>query len=59
MLPGNRTPLDNGWLVRWNDGRAGDFRIVERVSAGTYLVIVNEKDGDPYTFTARFAPDPS
>ena len=59
VLPGNRTPLDNRWLVRWNDGRTGDFRIVERVSAGTYLVIVNEKDGDPYTFTSRFAPDPS
>ena len=56
LLPGNRTPLDNGWLLSWNDGNTGDFRIVERVSAGTYLVIVSEKRGLPYTFQSSFDP---
>ena len=56
LLPGNRTPLDNGWLLSWDDGNRGDFRIVERVSAGTYLVIVSEKRGLPYTFQSSFGP---
>ena len=56
LIPGNRTPLDNGWLVSWDDGNRGDFRIVERVSAGTYMVIVREKRGLPYTFQSSFDP---
>lgn len=56
LIPGNRTPLDNGWLVSWDDGNRGDFRIVERVSAGTYIVIVSEKRGLPYTFQSSFDP---
>ena len=56
LVPGNRTPLDNGWLLSWDDGNTGDFRIVERVSAGTYLVIVSERHGLPYTFQSSFDP---
>ena len=56
LVPGNRTPLDNGWLISWDDGNRGDFRIVERVSAGTYIVIVSEKRGLPYTFQSSFDP---
>ena len=56
LLPGNRTPLDNGWLVSWDNGNTGDFRIVERVSAGTYIVVVSEKRGLPYTFQSSFDP---
>lgn len=56
LIPGNRTPLDNGWLVSWDNGNTRDFRIVERVSAGTYIVIVSEKRGLPYTFQSSFDP---
>ena len=56
LIPGNRTPPDNGWLASWDDGNRGDFRIVERVSAGTYIVIVSEKRGLPYTFQSSFDP---